>query len=541
MDNIEGYVKWRGDIRFNERKFNEIDNLVFLFLFYLDMKGTLNSRDYIPLKDLYSRLMSNNGINVKTADNDVDHYKEFLRSTAQSDRFGNVVISDYVDMIDEKKNLQFSAMVFHINKKVSYIAFRGTDETLVGWREDFIMAFSKTASHDLAFKYTDAIIQKYPDNLFYIGGHSKGGNLALYAAARLSEEKLERVRHIYINDGPGLSEDVFKNVNIDRIKDKTTKIIPEFCVIGKLFDTQFYNSTIVKSSAVGILQHDIITWKICDGELSLCHENAPESIWINQTLEQWLGGISIEERKKIVDRIFDSLKNSGVVTLNDLSNRDKFGFDKILHTLSGSDKTVKRKLGSLPVVALFDRTLHTIRNGKIVQTIKTSPTAKAVALIVFGLLFLILPENFIQVSVAIVLFALLVFQIFSTVRHLAESNWNFKQNQTRVYAAISFIVIYAIIIVKQNALFILSSAVFGIGFLSTAYNYLERVKKSKTKSDQIWLAIKAGIFTVMGLCVLIVPSSTIKFYSISVGIIFVADGIYRLITRALAARQEQAQ
>ncbi len=541
MDNIEGYVKWRGDIRFNERKFNEIDNLVFSALTYLDMKGTLNSRDYIPLKDLYSRLMSNNGINVKTADNDVDHYKEFLRSTAQSDRFGNVVISDYVDMIDEKKNLQFSAMVFHINKKVSYIAFRGTDETLVGWREDFIMAFSKTASHDLAFKYTDAIIQKYPDNLFYIGGHSKGGNLALYAAARLSEEKLERVRHIYINDGPGLSEDVFKNVNIDRIKDKTTKIIPEFCVIGKLFDTQFYNSTIVKSSAVGILQHDIITWKICDGELSLCHENAPESIWINQTLEQWLGGISIEERKKIVDRIFDSLKNSGVVTLNDLSNRDKFGFDKILHTLSGSDKTVKRKLGSLPVVALFDRTLHTIRNGKIVQTIKTSPTAKAVALIVFGLLFLILPENFIQVSVAIVLFALLVFQIFSTVRHLAESNWNFKQNQTRVYAAISFIVIYAIIIVKQNALFILSSAVFGIGFLSTAYNYLERVKKSKTKSDQIWLAIKAGIFTVMGLCVLIVPSSTIKFYSISVGIIFVADGIYRLITRALAARQEQAQ
>lgn len=539
MNNLESYVKWRGDIRFKERKFNDIDNLVFSALTYLDMKGTLNSRDFIPLKDLYFRLMSDNGLKVKTADNDISRYREFLRSAAHSDRFGNIVISDYVDMVDEKKHLQFSAMVFHISQKVSYIAFRGTDETLVGWREDFIMAFSKTASHDLALKYTDAVMQKYPDNVFFIGGHSKGGNLALYAAARLSDDKLARVRRVYVNDGPGLSEDVFKNVNIDRVKDKTTKIIPEFCVIGKLFDTQFYNSTIVKSSAVGILQHDIITWEICDGELSLCHENAPESIWINQTLEQWLGSITIEERKKIVDRIFDSLKNSGVVTLQDLSNRDKFGFDKILRTLTGSDKTFKHKLGSLPVVALFDRTLHTIRNGKIVQAIKTSPAAKAVALIVFGILFLLLPEHFIQVSVAIVLLGLILFQIFSTVKHLMDSGWNFRQNRTRVYAAISFIVIYAIIIVKQNALFILSSAVFGIGFLTTAYNYAERLKTAKTQSDKIWLIIKAGVFIVMGLCVLVVPSSTIKFYSISVGIVFVADGIYRLITRALSAKQEQ--
>ena len=530
MENIESYVKWRGDITLEERDFNEMDNLVFSTLVYLDVKHSVTSKDFIPLNDLYARVASDGGLGIKTADKAIDRYKEFLFSAARSARFGSVVISDYIDIFDEEKNIQFAAMVFHLDKHRSYIAFRGTDETIIGWKEDFIMSFQKTASHDLALKYTNAVLKKYRDNTFYLGGHSKGGNLALYAAANLSDENWARIEHLYINDGPGLSEDVFGHLNMDRIVSRTTKIVPAFCVIGKLFDTQFYHCKIVKSAASGIAQHDIITWKISDGELDLCHENSPQSIWINQTLEQWLANISMEERRTIVDGLFKALCANGAVTLQDLAKNDQFDFENILRTLTDRhNTTIRRKLTALPIIAFFDKTLHRIKDGKIIQTLRTSPLAKALAMILFGILFLIIPEVFILISVGVVLFGMIIFNIFVSVRRLIRSGWNFKQNQPRIYTAIILLSLYAILIVKQDALFILSSAVFGIGFLCTAYNYIEHIQHSDHPPDKVWYIIRAVLFLLMGLSILAAPASTIQFYSIAAGIVFIIDGIYRLI------------
>ena len=530
MASLESYIKWRGDILFEEREFNEIDNLVFCTLSYLDMNGSLSSKDFIPLIDLYARIVSDSGLNIKNADKALDRYKDFLFDASQSARFGNVVISDYVDMIDDAKNLQFSAMVFHIDRRTSYIVFRGTDETITGWKEDFMMSFSKTSAQETALKYTNAVMQKYKDNEFLIGGHSKGGNLALYTAENLSKENLDRIKHIYINDGPGLSEDVFGSINIEHIRSKTTKIIPEFCVIGKLFDTQFHHCKIVKSSASGIAQHDIGTWEVQDGELLLCRENTPESVWINQTFEQWLSGISIPERENIVNRLFDVLTLNGAVTIQDLSNDEKFDFAAVLRNFSGSkDKGFKRKIGSLPVTAFFDRILHKIKNGKAVDMIQNYPPVKAIALIVFGVLFFVLPENLIMVSVSIVLLVLLSINVFVTVRHLIRSRWNFRQNQPRVYFAIIFAVFYAVLIVKPNALFILSSGVFGTGFLCTTYNYIERIRSSDNRPDKIWYMIRSVLFALLGASILVVPSSSIILYSLAVGTVLVIDGIYRLV------------
>lgn len=533
MNNIESYVNWRGDISFDERPLNEVDNIVFCTLSYLDMKGVLGSDEFITLRDLYARIMSYKGLDIKTADKAVDRYRNFLFCASQSDRFGNVIVSDYVDIYDESRDLQFSAAVFHTDKKHSFIAFRGTDETLVGWKEDFIMSFSKTAAQDMSLKYTKAVLEKYKDNTFFLGGHSKGGNLALYTASNLSENDLERINHIYINDGPGLCEDVFTDINIERIRGRTTKIIPEFCVIGKLFDTQFNNCKIIKSSALGMLQHDPITWTVEDGGLKTCHENSPESVWINQTLGQWLGGITIDERKKIVDSLFDFIKSKGIVTLQDFSDKKGFNFKKILSSfIVDEGKPTKHKFSPLSLSSLFGRTFRKIKNAKIIGTLKSSPAAKAAAIIFFGILFLVLPETFILVSVAAALFLIISVYIFKTVRCLVNSGWDFKQNQSRVYTAIALVTVYAIIILKQNALFILSSTVFGIAFLCTAYNYAERVRGADNLPDNVWFMSKAMLFALMGLSILVVPSSSIVFYSVLAGLVFVADGIYRFIRLA---------
>ena len=187
MGNIMDYLDWRGDITFEQSPFNEVDNVILAQLAYV------NFRDIIPSPE------EKRSITLKEAsqmffdmytENELKQDKSFLmKKAAASKRFGNLILSNYVDTVDETLEKQFGAFHIRISPKHTYVVFRGTDDTLVGWKEDFNMSFiMPVPSQEAAVEYINSTCQ-YIRGRLYIGGHSKGGNLAIYSAVKCSESK----------------------------------------------------------------------------------------------------------------------------------------------------------------------------------------------------------------------------------------------------------------------------------------------------------------------------------------------------------------
>ena len=206
MDNITDYVRWIGGTGFEGRPFSRVDNIVLSQLAYLDLKDVpeINKEGGVmTLKDCVASL-ANQGISIrKMAPDDSERFTALVKAAASSKRFGNLYISSFTDVYDEEDSIQFSAMTFskEPDKGQAFVAFRGTDSTIAGWKEDFMMSFMLTSSQKLAEAYLRKSLETF--DTVMTGGHSKGGNLAIYAAAVLPDELFDRIDHIYTNDGPG--------------------------------------------------------------------------------------------------------------------------------------------------------------------------------------------------------------------------------------------------------------------------------------------------------------------------------------------------
>ena len=273
-------------------------------------------------------------------------YEEIITRAIDSRRFGDLLITDYVDTVRDEPPLQFSALCFHDESGLSILGYRGTDDTLVGWEEDFMIGFTRTESQELALRYADAHLKT--GRRWVLCGHSKGGNLALFAASRLSDAVLESVEHIYLLDSPGLCPEVMDVSAAERIDGLCTRIIPSFSVIGKLFEPQITDSRIVRSSGSGMLQHSLATWGIDHGELDLCVENDPRSLWLNAAVKDWIGNISQEDRVVFIRELFDALSANGARRVDELDDAGAAGFETIFRRLLESSEVTKRTISDLP-------------------------------------------------------------------------------------------------------------------------------------------------------------------------------------------------
>ena len=346
MGNIESYLKWRGDIPFTLDGLNEIDNLVFCTLVYFDMAESLSESKTAQLSDICAKVRSSGENAVRNVSLDISAYMSFLDSIEGSSRFGNVIVSDYVDVYDVDKQTQFAACVFHISDSKGYIAFRGTDDTLIGWKEDFMISFTKTEAQELALAYAKKHLS--PGKRWYMGGHSKGGNELLYAAALLPDDCWNTVDRIFLLDGPGLCPEVMSLDGMQRVDSKTTRVIPSFSVIGKLFEPRITDTRIIRSSAIGIQQHGLSTWGIDHGRLALAEDNDPTSKWISETLDLWIGSITQEERPVFVNELFDALSAGGATTLNQLDKEGREGLEAVLKQFGSSSELTRKTISELP-------------------------------------------------------------------------------------------------------------------------------------------------------------------------------------------------
>lgn len=328
MTTINDYLDCNGSRTFDEFAFNEADSLCLNELGYfcfeeldasIDFKKTVNLHEvllpYITGEKAFSHSFLVTEERVK-----------LLQKVVASKRFANLNLSDYVNDVDAEYERQFSAMVFTLPEINHHqLVFRGTDDTMIGWKEDFKLTYvQEIPAHRAAVAYLEAYLEKYAGKVT-VSGHSKGGNLALYAVAHVNDLLREQIEQVYMLDAPGLQEKGLESDGYKAIRERVTVIRPEESIVGIML----YNDItpiVVKSNATGIMQHALTSWQLNEenGELILAERQTDLSQNLEKTFKQWMNELSSQELKILFDTLFDTLMSSGINSINDVTIDRKF-------------------------------------------------------------------------------------------------------------------------------------------------------------------------------------------------------------------------
>ena len=335
MSNILDYLDWR-DITFKQDKFNEVDNLILSRLAYFPLDNIVPENEKITLKYAYENLENKEKPEIYLQRED----KDLFFKLAKSKRFGRILLSDYINIISQEEEKQFSVLTIELPDGTMYISYRGTDNTIVGWKEDLNMSFQDLVPSQIeAVNYLEKIAKKTRKQI-RIGGHSKGGNLAVYAAAFCNINTKRRILEVYNNDGPGFQNNVIKSKEYKEITSRIHTYLPQTSIIGRLL-TQKGKNTIIKSTQTGIMQHDLYSWQVL-GNKFVKSEFTNASQFIDNTITEWLKEVSVQKREKTIDIIFEILNATGVKTLSEMNTKRFTNAKTILMTYKNIDSESKK-------------------------------------------------------------------------------------------------------------------------------------------------------------------------------------------------------
>ena len=314
MANIFDYMKWR-DISLNKVEFNEVDNLILSRLSYFPFDGVVDKDEEITLKEAYERtkVLGTTGRTLQAED--IDLYPILAKSI----RFGSCKLTNFINKIEPEVEKQFAGVTVILPDDTIYVSFRGTDNTIIGWKEDFNMSFSDLVPSQIdSVEYLDNVAKKYKNKL-RVGGHSKGGNLAVYAAAFSNKKTKKHIIEVYNNDGPGFSDKVTESKEYNEILNKVHTYIPQTSIIGRLLEHK-EKTTVVKSTETGIMQHDLYSWQVL-GDKFVRTKQTNYGDFIDTTITNWLKEVSPKQREEFIDTWFNILNSTKVKTLNELSSK----------------------------------------------------------------------------------------------------------------------------------------------------------------------------------------------------------------------------
>lgn len=330
--NYFDYLSWRGDLSFDVDPLNEIDITAFALLVYIDYNDIIGEHEELTFAQALERfIVLGKKIEPLGLIISSDYTRIFSR-WAHSTRFASVKMKGYVGDVDDDQIGQFSGIVFETDKE-RIICFSGTDDTITGWKESINLVVEEIVP---AQKKAKEYLAEYAkgDKINYVVGHSKGGNLAMYAYMHADEEVRKNIRHVYSMDGPGL---MYEEWNKDDCK-KITEIVSQDSIIGRLF-RHFGKIKVVHSTAKGIYQHDPFTWQIV-GKHFVSAKQSQQSKEIQEAFDEILLSMTIEERKEFIRLFHEILRASRIYTLTDI---DKGGISKIMKSYY-SLKSPERKV-----------------------------------------------------------------------------------------------------------------------------------------------------------------------------------------------------
>jgi len=320
MGNIMDYISWRGDLSFEQSQFNEVDNLILACFSYVNLDGisAVTKQKGIGLKKLTKEFMKLHTMKELEADKSFIRLAPFMMmEMAKSVRFGKCVVRNYVNDIVTEAEQQFAAMEIVLEDGTSYVSFRGTDDTIIGWKEDFNLSTGVVPAQKRAIEYLQKI-SEHTDGMLRVGGHSKGGNLAIYGSV-MCKSAHEKILEIYSNDGPGFSREFQELPETKEMMPKIIRIIPEYSIIGTLLEHE-KEPVIVASSSKGLLQHDGFSWEVQGPALVRRDSLNKTALRFIEILHKWIDGMDMEQKRLLIEDLFSTLQASGYENLSEVQS-----------------------------------------------------------------------------------------------------------------------------------------------------------------------------------------------------------------------------
>ena len=340
MSNLFEYVEEWGQHSLEELPFCEVDNLVLSTLAYVPMGGAApaEGEERRSLREVAARYFEM-PVHAELRDK---KDAELLRKAAESPRFGGMELSLWVSRLDREVQEQFGAVTFHTGDGAAFVAYQGTDNSLVGWKENFNMGFQfPVPAQAEAARYLEAAARAWPGVPLRIGGHSKGGNLAVYAAATCSPEVRERILAVYNNDGPGFVGTLLESPGYLAIQDRVHTYVPQSAVVGMLLN-HAEDYVIIRSSQRLILQHDPYSWETEEGRFVHLQKLDSGSVLLDHTLRSWIYGMEPAQREGFVDALYEILSASEAETLPQLAADWIWRLPRVIRKLHNLDAASRR-------------------------------------------------------------------------------------------------------------------------------------------------------------------------------------------------------
>ena len=366
MANILDYLDWRGDLTLAQDPFNEVDNLILAELSFVDFGGIVpgpGEGRAVPLwKAAEAYFAKTEGRPIDMGVLVPNQIPELLRRTAASPRFRDMKLNGFVDHLDTVKAEQFAALAAECGDGTVYLSFRGTDDTLAGWKEDFYLScMREVPAQKMAVAYTEAMAHQYPRIKLRLGGHSKGGNLAVWAGVFCPTAVQRRIAAVWSNDGPGFHDDILSLPRHIRLAERIHTIVPKSSVVGMLLEHE-EDYTVVDSDQLGFAQHDGFSWQVLGDHFVKLHQVTRQAHLSDQELRRWDHEMPVEQRAKFVDALFRVLSASGAVTLTDLKTDTLKATGAMAKALKDLDKETRDGLLNFLGI-LFKSNLRMVLEG----------------------------------------------------------------------------------------------------------------------------------------------------------------------------------
>ncbi|NLC72938.1 MAG: DUF2974 domain-containing protein [Ruminococcaceae bacterium] len=316
---IMEYLEWRGDLNLDIVPFNEVDGVILARLSYFPFEALFGNeqKESITISNAAKAFLETAEIeeNVKLK-NDI----ELMKALIESRRFADLELINFASKLDLQSETQFSVITVCLNENLHFIAFRGTDNTLVGWKEDFNMSFvCPVPAQELAAEYLEEHAKEYKGK-FILGGHSKGGNLAVYAAAFSKDETQNRIEAVYNYDGPGFDEKVLSTDGYKNICDKISTFVPESAIVGMLLGREEEHEVVSSTESAGFQQHDTYSWEVTKDGFVCLDSVDNSSKFMDYTIKAWLWGLTDTQREDFIVTVYEIMTETNAVTVQDITD-----------------------------------------------------------------------------------------------------------------------------------------------------------------------------------------------------------------------------
>ena len=381
MDNIDTYMDWRGDLSFTQDEWNEVDSIIFAQMVYVRFENikNINWDEGITIRNVCKELRKIYKIkgdsNHFSSENSLEERSmNVLLRMGQINRYKDLLLTNFSSNLNEEAQEQYASITIHINKARMIIAFRGTDDSLVGWKEDFNMFFMENVPAQIsAMNYVNQVIGRYKKKCF-LTGHSKGGNLAVYSAVKAKARCKKNIIAVYNHDGPGFLDAMINDENYQNMLSRITTIIPESSIVGRLLEHQ-EDYRIVRSSQSGRMQHDATSWEV-HGKSFVQSANTSKSskLW-DAAISSWLRAMPREQLQITVDTLFSILTDADLETKTDLNKDFLKKLPVMLKAMKELDAETREYL-TKTVNVFWRESNKTIRTSKKMGEIESADVKK---------------------------------------------------------------------------------------------------------------------------------------------------------------------